>query len=326
MIARTKRLRIQALEEENWKEFLRLDGNSQVMRYIHQGATRDAEEVKEYVRRALEIGTLTGIGGYFTVWEEATDNFIGWICLRPESGKGLRYEVGYRLLPEFWGQGIATEAAFAMVKKGFLEWEIPEIFAKAYAENRGSIRIMEKIGLRYDSLGKNRELRYAVDRATWILEGNALTSLGVRISAKAIIERDGKLLVTENGDHLEGAYYLLPGGGQEKKESIEETLKRECMEELGVRIQAGEFAVIREYIGANHEFAAWDEEFHQVELMFYCRLIDEPKKEALVDGDLRQIGFAWIPIEELEQVRIYPKALASWLNGTRKNQYLGDVN
>lgn len=326
MIAKTKRLRIEALKEEDWKELFQLDSKPEVMRFIHQGRTREVDEVKAYVSRALEYETLTGLGGYFTLWEESTDKFVGWVCLRPETEAGLRYEVGYRLLPEYWGQGIATEASLAMVKKGFLEWKVPEIFARAFAENRGSIRIMEKIGLRYDSLSADRELRYAIDRATWILEGNALTSLGVRISAKAIIERDGNLLVTENGDHLEGPYYLLPGGGQEKKETIEETLKRECMEELGVRIHVGDFAVIREYIGANHEFAAWDQEFHQVELMFYCQLIDEPRKEELVDGDLRQIGFAWIPVEDLERVRIYPKALANWLNGTRENQYLGDTN
>ncbi|BES64415.1 hypothetical protein SANA_08540 [Gottschalkiaceae bacterium SANA] len=326
MIAKTKRLRIEALKREDWKLFLQLDENPLVMRYIHQGNTRDADEVKAYVHCALEVESLTGLGGYFTIWEDITDQFVGWICLRPESKEGLRYEIGYRLLPRYWGKGIATEASLAMVKKGFLEWEVAQIFARAFADNRGSIRIMEKIGLHFESLGENRELQYGIEREEWILKENPLVSQGVRISAKAIIERDGKLLVTENRDHLQGPYYLLPGGGQEKKETLADTLKRECMEELGVRIQVGDFALIREYIGANHEFAAWDEDFHQVEIMFYCRLIDEPKREGYVDGDLRQIGFAWISIEELQTVRIYPKALVNWLSGNRHNQYLGDLN
>jgi len=180
--------------------------------------------------------------------------------------------------------------------------------------------------LRFEAILEGRELRYGIDRGTWILEGNTLTSLGVRVSAKAIIERDGEILLTKNGDHLEGPYYLLPGGGQEKKETIVETLRRECMEELGVRIAVGEFAVIREYIGENHEFAAWDHEFHQVEIMFACNLLDEPVEQESVEGDLRQIGFEWIPVDQLDGVRLYPKALAKWLNGNRKQQYLGDVN
>ncbi len=326
MIVKTKRLRIEALKEENWKELLLLDENPQVMRFIHQGGTRDATEVKTYVSRALEYETLTGVGGYFTIWEEATDKFIGWVCLRPETESGLRYELGYRLLPEYWGKGIASEAALAMMRKGFLEWKVPEIFAIAYVENRGSVRVMEKVGLRFDAIQSDREIRFQIDRKAWLLDGNSLTSLGIRNSAKAVIVREGKLLLTVNTDHLEGSYYLLPGGGQEKKETLEEAVKRECEEELGVEIEVVRFAAIREYIGAHHEFAKWDEEFHQVEIMFECRLLEEPKVSYQPQGDLRQTGFAWIPIEDLELVRIYPKALASWLNGTRKKQYLGDVN
>ena len=326
MIAETRRLRIEPLKKENWKELLSLDCDPQVMKYIHDGAVRDEAAVKAYVARALEFSEMTGVGGYFTLWEKERDQFVGWVCLRPETEEGLRYEVGYRLLPTFWGKGLATEAALAMVKKGFLDWQVPSIFAIAYGENRGSVRIMEKVGLRFEAILEGRELRYGIDRETWILEGNTLTSLGVRVSAKAIIERDGKVLLTKNGDHLEGPYYLLPGGGQEKKETIEATLHRECMEELGVKIMVGEFAVIREYIGENHEFAAWDQEFHQVEIMFNCHLLDEPVVSDSVEGDLRQIGFEWLPIDQLDSIRLYPKALAGWLNGDRKKRYLGDVN
>lgn len=326
MIAKTKRLSIRKLKEEDWTNLLRLDGDSQVMRYIHDGETRDEKEVMAYVKRALEYGRLTGIGGYFTLWETESNQFVGWVCLRPETKEGLRYELGYRLLPSYWGKGLATEAALALVKKGFLEWDIPGIFAYAFAENRGSVRIMEKLGLRFEAIRLGRELRYGIDRESWIAEGNSLISLGVRVSVKAIIERDGMILLTKNCDQLEGPYYLLPGGGQEKKETLEETLKRECMEELGSLVEVGRFAVIREYIGANHEFAAWDEEFHQVEIMFESHLLEEPKRERHVEGDLRQVGFEWIPIEKLSEVRLYPKVLAAWLNGDRKTQYLGDVN
>ena len=259
MIVKTKRMRIQALKQEDCEEFLKMDMNSQLIKIDNQNEQIKTDEAKAMIGQALDLGHARGSSGIFTILEEATDHFVGWITIWPESEK-------------------------------------------------------------------NRELRYGVKREEWILKENALVSLGVRLSIKAIIERKGELLVTENGDHLEGSYYLLPGGGQEKKETMVETLKRECMEELGVRIRVGDFAVMREYIGANHEFAQWDEEFHQVELMFYCQLVEDPKKEAYVDGDLRQLGFAWIPIEELDGVRIYPKALVGWLKSDRNNQYLGDVN
>ena len=326
MIVKTKRMRIQALKQEDCEEFLKMDMNSQLIKIDNQNEQIKTDEAKAMIGQALDLGHARGSSGIFTILEEATDHFVGWITIWPESEKKESYELAYRLLPAYLGKGIEKEVSLAMVKKGFMECKLAEIFVRVAADYQDSIRLLEKIGLRFETLGENRELRYGVKREEWILKENALVSLGVRLSIKAIIERKGELLVTENGDHLEGSYYLLPGGGQEKKETMVETLKRECMEELGVRIRVGDFAVMREYIGANHEFAQWDEEFHQVELMFYCQLVEDPKKEAYVDGDLRQLGFAWIPIEELDGVRIYPKALIEWLKSDRNDQYLGDAN
>jgi len=54
----------------------------------------------------------------------------------------------------------------------------------------------------------------------------------IRNSAKAVIIKDGKVLLTQNIDE-EGLFYLFPGGGQEKGETLHEAVVRECIEELG---------------------------------------------------------------------------------------------
>ncbi|WP_211231311.1 NUDIX domain-containing protein [Halonatronum saccharophilum] len=76
----------------------------------------------------------------------------------------------------------------------------------------------------------------------------------IRNSAKAIIIKNGKVLLTKNKSQLE-VFYLLPGGGQNKFERLEDALRRECREEIGVDIEVGDIVFIREYIGRNHQFA-----------------------------------------------------------------------
>src|SRR5262245_56058956 len=49
----------------------------------------------------------------------------------------------------------------------------------------------------------------------------------IRVSAKAVIVRDDKLLVIAHRD-ADGEYFLLPGGGQERFESLHDALRREC--------------------------------------------------------------------------------------------------
>ena len=152
-----------------------------------------------------------------------------------------------------------------------------------------------------------------------------------RNSIKAVIIRDGSVLLTVNQDPW-GEFLLLPGGGQRFGETMAEALQRECREELGCAVIVGDLLGIREYIGAHHEFAAHDGDVHQVEVMFRCELAPgcEPRTGDLADdeGDWAQTGVAWVPLTELQDHRIYPSALKEWLPTLPEPQrrYLGDVN
>ena len=150
----------------------------------------------------------------------------------------------------------------------------------------------------------------------------------IRNSAKAIIMREGYLLLVRYRDD-NGDWYILPGGGQRHGESLAAALQRECHEEIGAAVQMGELSLVREYIGGNHEFAETDADMHQVDFMFECG-IDPLYTPA--DGtapDTGQTGVEWVPISDLENRRLYPQALSSVLkNGVSdpRCSYMGDVN
>ena len=149
----------------------------------------------------------------------------------------------------------------------------------------------------------------------------------VRTSAKAIIVRDGRILAVRKTD-ASGPWYLLPGGGQRPGEALTEALRRECMEEIGSTVEVGELVHVRDYIGANHEFADEDPDFHQVELMFLCKLPPGYKPRVGSQPDIDQTSTVWLDITKLERVRFYPKALAPLLLSLperSKPVYMGDV-
>ncbi len=148
----------------------------------------------------------------------------------------------------------------------------------------------------------------------------------VRLSAKALVVRDGRLLLMRARDRW-GTYYLLPGGGQKNGETLADALRRECLEETGVLAEPLRPRYIRDYVGKNHEFARWDKGFHQVEIMFVCRY--EGKKRTARVPDLRQTGAVWMPLARLEKIRLYPSVLKSLIlpaGRFRGPVYLGDVN
>jgi 8-oxo-dGTP pyrophosphatase MutT (NUDIX family) len=150
----------------------------------------------------------------------------------------------------------------------------------------------------------------------------------VRNSAKAIIIVGGGLLAIKRYD-AEGDWYTLPGGGQQLGETLTEALRRECLEELGVRVEVGPLRHIREYIGTNHEFADEDADAHQVDIMFECALLADPFTSEPVLPDERQVGIAWLPLADLDSYRLYPRELGSVLaHGIDPHAriYLGDTN
>ncbi len=149
----------------------------------------------------------------------------------------------------------------------------------------------------------------------------------VRPSVKALVVRDEQLLVTVNTDES-GLFYLLPGGGQEFGESLVEALRRECREEVSLDVEVGELVAVRDYIGAHHEFAAWDSHYHQLELIFSASLAPGAEPVFGSTGDTFQTGVRWLPLADLDAAPLYPAVLKTWLrlDADRRPVYLGDIN
>lgn len=76
-------------------------------------------------------------------------------------------EMGYSVLPQFWGQGIATEAGARLIRWAFRQQEVERIIAETLPENIGSRRVLEKLNFYLSDEPPNEEghLRYVL---AWI--------------------------------------------------------------------------------------------------------------------------------------------------------------
>ncbi|MFO7956468.1 MAG: NUDIX domain-containing protein [Candidatus Brocadiia bacterium] len=150
----------------------------------------------------------------------------------------------------------------------------------------------------------------------------------IRTTAKAVIIEAGRLLVIKKraGERI---YYTLPGGKQQTGESLTDALRRECREEIAVEVQVGGLLCLRDYIGANHEFAAQDADMHKVEFFFEGAIDDLTAVRPGSAPDGRQIGIEWLPVADLPDLPLYPRALGRRIaDGSMGERpiYLGDVN
>lgn len=122
-------------------------------------------------------GVLVGIGRFLEHWYQF--GFGVWLLelkseQRPVGYCGLRHlaptdevELLYGIDKALWGQGLTTEAARASLRYGFEEMGFARVMAVTVHENKGSRRVMEKCGMRYERDANYFDLDcvyYALDR------------------------------------------------------------------------------------------------------------------------------------------------------------------
>jgi RimJ/RimL family protein N-acetyltransferase len=87
--------------------------------------------------------------GRWAVHEKIGLAFIGWCGLKTRPERGNEIDLGYRFIKKSWGKGYATEAAFASLKHGFEKLYLPRIIGRSMPQNIASIKVLEKIGMKY---------------------------------------------------------------------------------------------------------------------------------------------------------------------------------
>lgn len=85
--------------------------------------------------------------GIWGMFDADTGDFIGSCLLRPFDGEYTIMELGYSTELKYWGRGLGTEMAEAIIEHGFTDPAVNEIVAVTTVDNVASQRVLEKAGL-----------------------------------------------------------------------------------------------------------------------------------------------------------------------------------
>ena len=67
---------------------------------------------------------------------------------------GHKAEMGYWLSEEYWGKGIMSKAVKDFLSIIFKKFDLKRVYARAYSSNKGSMRVMEKVGMKFEGIEK----------------------------------------------------------------------------------------------------------------------------------------------------------------------------
>ena len=153
ILIETPRLQMREFCLEDTDAVFEFGSNPEVAKYTGDKVTKTKEDARKIITDIwLPEYKKYGYARYALI-HKADDKLIGF-C-------GLKYEprlegpdIGYRMLPEYWGKGLGTEAAKATLEYAVQTLGLKKIFGEAVAENVASCRILEKLGFVFEKTYK----------------------------------------------------------------------------------------------------------------------------------------------------------------------------
>ncbi len=167
LILETERLILREFDEGDVAAFLVLGSDPAILRYVGDpgGGLKSPEQALESLRaRPLADYAKHGFGRLACVHKQ--DGIVIGFA-------GLKYlddlkevDLGYRFLPAYWGQGLATESGRAVHADGFGRLGLRRILGLVDPANTASVRVLTKLGLRPDGMmiyGGRETARYVIE-------------------------------------------------------------------------------------------------------------------------------------------------------------------
>lgn len=152
IILQTERLILCEISDVHANGMLELHGDPKVFEYLDDPIIKSAEEAQNTIKYIQNQYHKNGFGRWAMIRKE-DNRFIGWCGIKiethQENGHCNFNDIGYRLIPSFWGKGYATEAAKACVSYAFEVLKLDELHGSVLTGNKSSENVLLKSGLNW---------------------------------------------------------------------------------------------------------------------------------------------------------------------------------
>jgi RimJ/RimL family protein N-acetyltransferase len=160
VLLETQRLFLRDWVPDDWKRYKPLATDSGVLKYIGVEPSSD-ERIKAFVERGIQTAKTRGWILWPVIHRDDAE-LIGFCGFN--DGFPPDVELGWRLRPDYWGRGLATEIAQAVMEYGWKEFGFHRLISVIHPDNHASIHVAQKLGMTLDgavSYHGREVLRYA---------------------------------------------------------------------------------------------------------------------------------------------------------------------
>lgn len=138
-------VKLEKFTEGDFDDYFRLIGNDRVMAMITGRALKE-DEARVRFESLLGYNQLNAHLGTFKILDTETNEFIGLAKLKINHANDEEAELGYALLPDYWGKGIAGKVGKQLIEVARSQTDIAMVFAIIDPNNLASRKILVNNG------------------------------------------------------------------------------------------------------------------------------------------------------------------------------------
>lgn len=165
----TERLTLRPITEDDAPLILGVMNEPDFIRFVSDRGLRTPADAARYIAEKILPGIQRDGFGMCVVRLKKSGTPIGTCGLFKRQQTDV-VEIGFGLLSEFWGKGFAHEAATAIMAYGRDVLKLTKIIGVTHPENVSSIKLLEKLGMRYGSVIVDAASEGAMKLFSWSLE------------------------------------------------------------------------------------------------------------------------------------------------------------
>ncbi|MFT4779223.1 MAG: ribosomal-protein-alanine N-acetyltransferase [Flavobacteriales bacterium] len=151
----TERTKLRLIVSSDLEAIHQLHSLPEIDEYNTLGIPKDVEETLFIITPWIAENQQPEPANYtFAIEQKLTAEFMGLFGFKLGTKKNRRAEVWYKIHPDFWNKGFATEGLKAVICFGFETLKLHRIEAGCAVDNIGSLKVLEKVGMLKEGRGR----------------------------------------------------------------------------------------------------------------------------------------------------------------------------
>jgi RimJ/RimL family protein N-acetyltransferase len=155
MLLESERLRLQEITWNDIENVHTLHSIPAVDEFNTLGLPQNIEQTRAFMAPLIADQACSPRKKYcWMIHHKRRQNFIGLAGMNVSADRFQSGEIYYKLLPQYWGKGYATEVAKTLITWGFTQLNLHRIKAGVAVDNFRSIHVLEKVGMTREGIGR----------------------------------------------------------------------------------------------------------------------------------------------------------------------------